>query len=194
MAEPYEGTQLWHAAKAIHQQLNEPLVELLFGRNAIEQHQRKNCIIWVRPGGIINPPGQGGGLYRSPEEVIAEAAMVPTGKPVAAPNGTRVQWCFDPIDSAVAHLYAETDLQLERLFYRLLAAIKLACGQHGLPGRYMWSNELDGGLTKRQPKMELQVQFTFAAPEEISALTLITSTIHTHDFNDGDEGGEGTHT
>lgn len=197
--EPYEGTQVWFAGKAIHDELGDPTVELLFGRENLNANDRKRrAIVWVRPGGTTNPPGQGGGLYRSPAEVEAEKAMVPTGQPVEAPSGSRVQFCYEPIDTAVAHLYAEDDLLLERLFYQLLAAIKLACGHHATPGRYVWPNEIDGSLAKRQPKLELQVQFTFAAPEEISALTLITGTVHTHAFDsdgDGDADGdeEGPH-
>lgn len=187
--EPYEGTQLWFAARAIHEELKDPTVLLEFGRDALNSNKQRRRIVWVRPGGVVNPPQQGGGLYRSPEQVAAEAAMVPTGQPVAAPSGTRMQFCYEPIDAVVANLYAEDDLQLERLFYQLLAAIKLTCGHLATPGRYTWPNELEGGLAKRQPKIELQVQFSFAAPEEISALTIITSTVHTHGF-DGDGDGE----
>ena len=190
---PYEGTQLWFAAQAIHEQLNDPTVELAFGIDELDKNKGRRRIVWVRPGGTTNPPDRGGGLYRSPAEVEAEKEQVPTGKPVEAPSGTRVQFCYQPVDQVFAHLFAETDKLLEQLLYNLLAAIKIACGHLAMPGAYIWPNELDGRLGKRQSKIQLRVDFTFAAPEEISALTTILHTQHTHDFNGGDEGGEGTH-
>lgn len=193
--DPYEGTQIWFAGKAIHKELDDDTVELLFGRENLNSNSKsRRAVVWVRPGGVVNPPQQGGGLYQSPEQVEAAKAMVPTGEPVEAPSGTRTQFCYEPVDAVVAHLYAEDDLMLERLFYQLLAAIKLACGHLATPGRYVWPNELEGNLGKRQPKLELQVTFTFAAPEEISALTLITSTQHTHKFDvdaDGTDDSDG---
>jgi hypothetical protein len=180
--EPYEGTQLWFAGQAIHEQLADSTVELRFGREWLNKNDQRRRIVWVRPGGTTNPPGRGGGLYRSPAEVEAEAEMVPTGEPVEAPSGTRVQFCYEPVDQAFAHIYAENDSLLEQLFYKLLAAIKLACGHHATPGAYAWPNEFDGSLGKRQPKIELRVDFTFAAPEEIAALVIITSAVHTHRF------------
>lgn len=187
-SEPYEGTQIRLAVEAIHEQLNDPTVLLQFGRAAIDENTQRRRIVWVRPGGTAEPPSRAGGMYRSPQEAATEN-LPTTGAPAATPNGNRVQFCYEPVDTVLAHLYAESDATLERLFYNLLAATKKACGHLVQPGLYVWPYETDGssGLGKRQPKLVLNLTFRFAAPDEVAGLFIVLSEQHTHVFNGGGE-------
>lgn len=186
--QPYAGTQMYLAVEAVHAELADPTVLLQFGRDALDANKQRRRIVWVRPGGTCQSPSRGGGMYRSPEEAAAEP-LPTTGAPAATPQGNRTQFCYEPVDAVVAHLYAETDATLERLFYNLLAAIKKSCGHMATPGTYVWPQELAAGsLGQRQPKLELQINFTFAAPEEVTGPVMITGVQHTHRMN-GNAGG-----
>lgn len=180
-------TNIEQTIDVIERELNDSTVDMLFGAKSLPKHRRPRSIVWVRPRGDVEAPAIGGGLLRTAEESASE------GTGTGSPSGDRVDYCYSVIDTAVATISAEDDAAAEQLMYALLGAIKRSCGNHATPRQYTWPIEDAGGSHTQRPRIDLVVTFSYLAPESSSGLVVILGTQHTHDFNGGDEGGEGTH-
>jgi hypothetical protein len=117
--EPVDGvSRLEELTIAIHEKLNDPSVERLFGRNAKAKQTQARRIVWVPMGGQLIPPRQGG------------------GRPPGDGTAFRIQSCQDRQPRIAAHIHARTYEQAEALLDRLIAATMIVIPNVTFPAPY----------------------------------------------------------
>ncbi len=161
------STRLERIAAKIHTAL-PPGANIVpkFGKRALKNFDKPRRIVWISPGGDINPAKRTNGTLTN------EA-----GKP------ERISIIADRYESIEAHLFAEDAERLEVLLDAVVAAIHNQLGPSApFPWKYGWGEESqDGGQQANiRPKIVLSFQAQMPVSEQALGLRTIEHFRHGH--------------
>lgn len=161
------STRLERIAKKIHEALPPGAnVVAKFGKRALKTHDKPRRIVWISPGGDINPAKRTNGTLTN------EA-----GKP------ERISIIADRYELIEAHLFAEDADRLEALLDGVIAAIHNTLGPVApYPWKYGWSEESQDGGQQANVRPKIVLFFTAQMPvsEQALGLRTIVSIQHGH--------------
>ncbi len=157
------ATRLATFATAVHARLASAGVTIPQQNDVIslQKHAERLRIVWLTPGGTIEPPRQAGGRI--------------------GPNdpANRVRLCKLRVEECQAWIFGETREAAEDLLDAVIAAI-YAEAQHIEMPRYRWPNELrdEAGNVLRAQVCVLTFFLRLPVADEIAPLVTITGVDH----------------
>lgn len=161
------STRLERIAKRVHDALPVGLKETpaKFGKREIDKHQGKTCLIWVSPGGIVQP------AKRTSGKITDEA-----GKP------ERINIVGDRFEQVELHVNAPDADRVEELLDGVIAALRDTVGADApYPWTYEWfGGSQDTGVANMRPKVLLKFSMTLPVASAALGLRTVMGFQHGH--------------
>lgn len=136
-----------------------------FGLRETQKHQEKRCVVWVSPGGDVNP------AQRTNGTITTE-----TGKP------ERISIVADRLEQIEAHIYAVDAERVELLLDAVIAALHQEFGPNApYPWKYEWfGGSQDAGVANTRPKVILKFAAKMPVSERALGLRTVVGFQHGH--------------